>query len=129
MATKSLMTQIGEVLAGRLKTLADKIASTASEALASAKTYTDQKIADLVNSAPETLDTLGEIADAIKDNQDAIDAINAAVAGHDHDDATQEKHGSMSTADKTKLDALGDFGDFTTAYNAALTGDYTWLQA
>ncbi|MEE1348097.1 MAG: hypothetical protein U0K36_09495 [Bacteroidales bacterium] len=37
MATKSLMTQIGEVLAGRLKTLADKIASTASEALASAK--------------------------------------------------------------------------------------------
>ncbi|MEE1348098.1 MAG: hypothetical protein U0K36_09500 [Bacteroidales bacterium] len=51
------------------------------------------------------------------------------MAGHDHDDATQEKHGFMSTADKTKLDALGDFADFTTAYNAALTADYTWLQA
>ena len=35
----------------------------------------------------------------------------------------------MSTADKAKLDALGDFADFPTAYNAALTADYTWLQA
>lgn len=33
--------------------------------LASANTYSDQKIADLVNSAPATLDTLKEIADAL----------------------------------------------------------------
>lgn len=38
--------------------------------------YVDTKVADLVNSAPETLDTLGELANAIKENQNVIDALN-----------------------------------------------------
>jgi hypothetical protein len=33
---------------------------------AATKAYVDTKVADLVNSAPETLDTLGEIATAIE---------------------------------------------------------------
>lgn len=37
--------------------------------------YVDSKVAELVNSAPETLNTLGELASAIKENQDLIDAI------------------------------------------------------
>lgn len=35
----------------------------------------DGKIAALVNSAPETLDTLGELADAMETNSDAIEAL------------------------------------------------------
>lgn len=37
--------------------------------------YVDAKVAELVNSAPETLNTLGELASAIEDNKDLIDAI------------------------------------------------------
>lgn len=49
-------------------------------ALANAKVYTDQKIADLIDNAPETLDTLKEIANEIGDNQSAIDAMNTLIA-------------------------------------------------
>jgi hypothetical protein len=51
----------------------------ASQALTDAKSYTDSKIADLVNSAPETLDTLGEIATALAENDSVISAINEAI--------------------------------------------------
>ena len=43
------------------------------------KSYVDTKIADLVNSAPETLDTLNEIAIAIKNNEDVVGALNEAI--------------------------------------------------
>lgn len=111
MATKTLMTQIGEALATRLNTLANNLNAAAQE-------YADQKVAALVNSAPETLDTLGEIAAALQEHDDALDAINAAVAGHDHADATQTVHGFMSTADKKKLDNLGTYDDFVTAFDS-----------
>lgn len=41
--------------------------------------YTDTKIADLVNSAPETLDTLGELATALHENEAIVDALNDAI--------------------------------------------------
>ncbi len=41
--------------------------------------YTDQAIADLINAAPSTLDTLGEIAQAMLENNDVVDALEAAV--------------------------------------------------
>ena len=41
--------------------------------------YTDKKIADLIGGAPETLDTLKEVADAISENKDVVDALNAAI--------------------------------------------------
>lgn len=41
--------------------------------------YTDQKIADLINGAPSTLDTLGEIAQALKDNEDVVQALDQAI--------------------------------------------------
>lgn len=40
---------------------------------------TKQDIANLVNSAPETLDTLGEIANALKENDDVVEALNEAI--------------------------------------------------
>lgn len=44
------------------------------------KDYIDEKISDLVNSAPETLDTLGEIASALEENEDVISALNIVVS-------------------------------------------------
>lgn len=41
--------------------------------------YTDQKISELINGAPETLDTLKEIADAMSDNQDVVEALQTAI--------------------------------------------------
>lgn len=41
--------------------------------------YTDQKVADLIGGAPGTLDTLGEIAQAVQDNEDIVKALNEAV--------------------------------------------------
>lgn len=44
-----------------------------------AKSYTDQKIAELVDSAPETLNTLKELASAIETSSDAIELLNTAI--------------------------------------------------
>lgn len=41
--------------------------------------YTDARIADLINGAPETLDTLKEIADAMAENQDVVQALDEAI--------------------------------------------------
>lgn len=51
----------------------------ADTALSSAKSYTDTKISDLVNGAPETLDTLKEIADAMSNNNDVVEALDTAI--------------------------------------------------
>lgn len=53
----------------RLSSIADK----------ADKTYVDEKLAELVNSAPETLDTLGELAAAFQDNEEVVDALNSAI--------------------------------------------------
>nr|DAG59546.1 MAG TPA: hypothetical protein [Caudoviricetes sp.] len=41
--------------------------------------YTDKKVADLIGGAPETLDTLEEVATAIKENEDVVKALDAAI--------------------------------------------------
>lgn len=44
-----------------------------------ANQYTDQKISELINGAPSTLDTLKEIADAMAESEDVVEALNAAI--------------------------------------------------
>lgn len=51
----------------------------ADAALASAKTYADNKISALVNGAPEALDTLQELATAIEGNQAGVSDLLTAV--------------------------------------------------
>lgn len=63
---------------------ANKPVSTAQQtaintSLASAKTYTDTAIAGLINGAPTTLDTLKEIADAMAENKEVVDALDEAI--------------------------------------------------
>jgi len=41
--------------------------------------YIDTEVAALVNSAPETLDTLGELANALQENEDVVSALDAAI--------------------------------------------------
>ena len=42
--------------------------------------YVDNKVAALVNGAPETLDTLDELAAALKDNADIVTVLNDAIS-------------------------------------------------
>ena len=51
----------------------------ADMALSDAKEYTDNKIADLVGGAPETLDTLKEIADALETEQSTVEVLQEAI--------------------------------------------------
>lgn len=48
-------------------------------AYTNANKYTDKKVADLIGSAPETMDTLEEVAAAIQENKDVEKALNEAI--------------------------------------------------
>lgn len=50
-----------------------------AKVLADAKAYADKKVSDLVNGAPETMDTLKEVSDALAENKDVVDALNSAI--------------------------------------------------
>lgn len=41
--------------------------------------YADKVAADLIGGAPETLNTINKIADAVKDNKDVVTALNDAI--------------------------------------------------
>ena len=79
--------------------------------LKAAKDYTDSKVAGLVDSAPETLDTLNELAAALGDDPNfaatmATNLGNKADKGHGHSNATTSAAGFMSKDDKAKLDGI-----------------------
>lgn len=50
------------------------------KALKDAKEFTNQKIADLIDGAPDTLDTLKEIADALQQNEGVVGSIVNTLA-------------------------------------------------
>jgi len=52
-----------------------------AKALEDAKKYADEEIAKLVDSAPDAMNTLNELAKAIGDHQDVYDAYVAEVSG------------------------------------------------
>ena len=43
------------------------------------KSYVDESITNLIDSAPETMNTLGELATALQENQEVVDILNAAI--------------------------------------------------
>lgn len=61
----------------------------------------------LINGAPETLDTIKEVADAIAANQDAIAAIQAVAAGHVKYDGAQDLTAEQKTQARTNIGAAG----------------------
>ena len=77
--------------------------------LSTAKGYTDTQISALIGTAPEILDTLGELAAAVLNNQDAVTAINNAIAQKLGKTEAQNLYVALqgyvaySQAEKTKL--------------------------
>lgn len=49
------------------------------DAYANSNKYTDKKVADLIDGAPETLDTLKEVAEAIEKSKTVENALNSAI--------------------------------------------------
>ena len=89
----------------------DSKITTINTAITTAKTdaqsYADQKIADLVDSAPDALNTLNELASAITDHQEIYDAYvtemdaklaNKSDTGHTHNYAGSSSAGGAATS-------------------------------
>ena len=65
-------------------------------AYAGSNAYTDAKIAELIDGAPSTLDTLGEIARALQEGNGISDALDAAI-GTKADQAELDSHTDNDT--------------------------------
>lgn len=89
------------------------------KSLSDAKKYSDDKVSNLVGSAPETLDTLEEISRALKDNNQIVDVLNEAISSkvskedgkglssNDYTNAEKEKlKGIEAGANKTVVDGV-----------------------
>lgn len=74
-----------------------------SAAEVAAKTHADNAVASLVDGAPETLDTLKELAEALDNNADIVDALNEAIAKKADASALTALEGTV-TQNKTDLD-------------------------
>ncbi|CAB5221500.1 hypothetical protein UFOVP244_180 [uncultured Caudovirales phage] len=66
-------------LSNRLDTVEGVGAGSIQKALQDAKDWTDSSISNLINGAPQALDTLKEIADQLRDDEDAVSALIATV--------------------------------------------------
>lgn len=78
-------------------------AGSAAKALEDAKAYTDSEISDIINGAPTTLDTLGEIADAMDENANVVDALDKAIGKKANtDDLTSHTNNTSNPHNVTK---------------------------
>nr|WP_304956015.1 hypothetical protein [uncultured Acetatifactor sp.] len=92
--------------------------------------YTRQKIADLINGAPESLDTLKEVADTIAAHKTVMDALDAAIgkkaSAAEFDSHTKDATKHITTAERTKwnakMETTGDSANNTTTFTS---GDAT----
>lgn len=86
------------------------------------KTEVKEEIAGLINSAPETLDTLGEIAKAIEDNAEVVDVLNQAIGEKASKTELQEvdqKATNNATAISGKLDKVVQTSGYNRLYGIA----------
>lgn len=105
-----------------IATLNDSSVLTISELIAQhSQIATMQDIANLVNSAPETLDTLGEIANALKENEDVVEALNKAITNKADITYVDENYVTLETLN-TYNDNLIDYVEEKVA-NAGGGGD------
>lgn len=128
-------TQAASTITGLPAALIDDTTPSSSKAYSSTKTDTQisAAVSALVNSAPGTLDTLGELATALQADQSAVTSINTALGNRLRFDAAQTLTGPQQTqglanlgaaaaADLTALTtAVGDTTtNFVTVFNAGL---------
>lgn len=89
--------------------------------------YTDKKVADLIAGAPESLDTLKEVADAINENESVMEALDDAIGkkanqaeldthtGNDTIHITATEHEKLKNAVSKTGDASNTTVTFTQA--------------
>lgn len=80
------------------------LGNTSSETPHSVKSYVDEQINTLVGGAPDTLDTLKEIADVLNNNETGIGAINEALASKAN--VTDLKQSDWNQTTNTELDYI-----------------------
>ena len=94
----------------------------ADKALTDAKSYTDTKVASLVSSAPETLDTLQELADALGNDPNFATTVATQIGGKvDKVDGKGLSTNDYTTAEKNKLAGLSNYS-LPTASSTTLGG-------
>ena len=96
----------------------------AAQALTDANSYTDTAVSNLVDSAPELLNTLGELATALQENPDIISDLQDIAAGK-QDTLTAGSNIDItgSTISVTGLDSA-DISDFNSAALSATASAY-----
>lgn len=81
------------------------------------KTYVDEAVAGLVDSAPETLNTLGELATAFNEHQEVVDALDAAITVKKNADIiVTYAEGSHTTVTHDTRDLYDEIMAGTTVY-------------
>lgn len=82
--------------------------------------YVDTKISNLINGAPETLDTLKEVADALATNDDVVNALEAAVG-------SKVSIGSVNSTNTSFGRVSNSNGEIviTSAESESISGDVT----
>lgn len=110
-----------------IENIGQDITSSADAVYQQSTGYTDTKIAELINGAPSTLDTLGEIAQAMQENENVVDALDKAM-GSKAPQAELDGHTGNSTIHITasertgwnnKLEKTGDASNTTAAFTQA----------
>ena len=86
--------------------------------------YTDAAIAALINGSPDTLDTLKEIADALKNGEDVATALASSIAGVSSRVTTLENQNldSRITTAQSAADAAQSTADSAVTAAAAAQG-------
>lgn len=81
------------------------------------KAYVDEAVAGLVDSAPETLNTLGELAIAFNEHQEVVDALDAAITVKKNADIiVTYAEGSHTTVTHNSQDLYNEIMAGTTVY-------------
>lgn len=116
------------------KVVSDKFAeieTSISSARLETKTYTDTKIANLINGAPETLDTLKEVADAIESSKSVEEALNKAIGTKANDsDLSSHTNDNMihiNKDERIKWNTVSDKVDKVSG-KVLSSNDYTTLE-
>lgn len=84
--------------------------------------YVDEKVAALVNGAPETLDTLKELADALNNQPDAIATLTATI-GQKADKTALDELAALVETNKGSADAVKGRVDDLEALLAGFGGE------
>ena len=118
----TIKTEIGKKAAGEQAAsgLYKYIDDADARDLAAAKKYADDKIAALVNGAPEAMDTLNELAQAISDHQGVYEAYVQTVSA-ELAKKVDKVEGSRLVAETeiAKFNAKAEVSDVTEALNEA----------